>query len=153
MTIALRTATSNDADAVAAVYLASRKKFLPFAPLAHSDVNVRGWITEKLIQSGNMIVAEKDSEVIGMMATSTEDGVSWIDQLYISPVVVGQGTGTKLLNFAKDLLPPPICLYTFQQNAGARRFYERHGFLPISFSDGMDNEERCPDVLYEFSTK
>ena len=40
-------------------------------------------------------------------------------------------------------------VYTFQANAGARRFYERHGFVPVEFTDGQANEERCPDVLYE----
>jgi hypothetical protein len=32
---------------------------------------------------------------------------------------------------------------------GARRFYERYGFVPIEWSDGSRNEERCPDILYE----
>jgi hypothetical protein len=51
-----------------------------------------------------------------------------------------------------NTLAPPIRLYTFQANAGARRFYERHGFVPIEFTDGQANEERCPDVLYELRT-
>ena len=38
-----------------------------------------------------------------------------------------------------------------QQNTAARMFYERHGFRVVSLSDGSNNEERCPDVLYEFS--
>jgi hypothetical protein len=36
-------------------------------------------------------------------------------------------------------------------NAGARRFYERHGFSAIEFTDGSANEERCPDVLFELA--
>lgn len=43
----------------------------------------------------------------------------------------------------------PLRLYTFQANHGAMRFYERHDFLAIAFTDGQANEERCPDVLYE----
>jgi hypothetical protein len=31
----------------------------------------------------------------------------------------------------------------------ARRFYERHVFKAVQFSDGQSNEEKCPDVLYE----
>jgi RimJ/RimL family protein N-acetyltransferase len=46
----------------------------------------------------------------------------------------------------------PIRLYTFQQNNGARQFYERNGFSPVRCSDGAANEERCPDVLYELAT-
>lgn len=48
--------------------------------------------------------------------------------------------------------PFPIRLYTFQQNAGARRFYGRSGFASIQFTDGSANEERCPDVLYELAS-
>jgi ribosomal protein S18 acetylase RimI-like enzyme len=42
-----------------------------------------------------------------------------------------------------------VRLYTFQENTGARRFYERHGFKAVKLTDGHDNEENCPDVLYE----
>ena len=94
MAVTLRSATTTDGQEVATVYLASRKKFLPYAPLAHSDADVRRWITEKLIPSGNVIVAEHDSRIVGMMAPSTNDGVSWIDHLYLSPEAVDKGTGT-----------------------------------------------------------
>lgn len=36
------------------------------------------------------------------------------------------------------------------QNTAARRFYERHGFVPLAYTDGADNEENRPDVLYEW---
>jgi hypothetical protein len=52
---------------------------------------------------------------------------------------------------AHGLLPLPIRLYTFQQNTGARRFYGRHGYVEIAFINGEDNEEACPDVLFEFA--
>jgi hypothetical protein len=47
-------------------------------------------------------------------------------------------------------LEPPVRLYVFQANIRARQFYERHGFSAIDFGDGSLNEERCPDVLYEW---
>ena len=37
-------------------------------------------------------------------------------------------------------------LWCFQANTHARRFYERHGFKAIRFTDGHDNEERARDV-------
>jgi len=55
------------------------------------------------------------------------------------------------MTVALSSLRRPIRLYAFQQNAGARRFYERFGFLPIEWSDGSRNEEGCPDVLYELA--
>jgi GNAT superfamily N-acetyltransferase len=91
-------------------------------------------------------------EIVGMLAASREAGVGWIDQLYLAPHHVGNGIGTLLLAHALKTLPSPVRLYTFQANHGARRFYERHGFKAIAFTDGQGNEERCPDVLYELAS-
>ena len=151
MNVVLRQALPGDALNIAEVYLASRKAFLVFAPLAHSDIEVRQWVADVLIPSGGLTVAVAATGVIGMMALSDDSQVDWIDQLYLHPAVVGQNIGTQLLERAKQQLGPVIRLYTFQANAASRRFYERHGFRPITFSDGHANEEHCPDVLYEFN--
>jgi len=68
------------------------------------------------------------------------------------PAFVGQGIGSLLLTHAMRCLAPPIRLYTFQANVGARRFYERHGFVAVEMTDG-DNEEHEPDVRYGWSGK
>ncbi|ARN21825.1 hypothetical protein A4W93_19055 [Piscinibacter gummiphilus] len=89
--------------------------------------------------------------MVGVLATSQADGVSWIDQLYLLPGFVGKGLGALLLRHGLVSLARPVRLYSFQANAGARHFYERHGFCAVAFSDGSMNEERCPDVLYELA--
>ncbi len=83
------------------------------------------------------------------MHTEQAEGISWFTQMAVDPALVGKGIGSLLLAHALRTLPLPLRLYTFQANAGARRFYERHGFCAIKFTDGQANEERCPDVLYE----
>ena len=150
MSIIFRLATLTDAVAVSEVYLTSRKTLVPWARLAHSDQDVQDWIRTVLIPSGRVTVAIEDRVVIGMMALSDHEGAGWIDQLYLHPSATGRGIGTTLLERAKRELGSPIRLYTFQASAGARRFYERHGFRAISFGDGSENEEGCPDVLYEW---
>jgi GNAT superfamily N-acetyltransferase len=148
--VSLRAADAEDACVVAEVYLASRKVHLPYAPLAHTDDQVRHWIHEVLIPDGGVTVAVAGRTVIGMMATSIdEDGCGWVDQLYLAPRQVSRGVGSALLAVGLARLPRPVRLYTFQQNVAARRFYERHHFVPIAFTDGSGNEEGCPDVLYE----
>jgi GNAT superfamily N-acetyltransferase len=147
--VVLRQATPTDADGVADVYLASRKAFLSFAPLAHSDREIRQWVADALIPSGGVTVAAIDNEVIGMMALSRDGQLDWIDQLYLHPSAVGRGIGTLLLERGKQELGPVIRLYTFQANAASRRFYERHGFQPVAVSEGALNEEHSPDVQYE----
>jgi ribosomal protein S18 acetylase RimI-like enzyme len=152
--VIFRSATDSDAEQVASVLLASRKAFVAFAPMAHAEDDVRAWIANVLIPGGGASVAvdrASKEAVVGMMAVSRQDGVAWIDQLYLHPSVVGRGIGTRFIELAKESLGSPVRLYTFQENAGARRFYERHGFRAIAFSDGSDNEEHCPDVLYEWA--
>ena len=151
MNVIFRQAIQTDAQGVADVYLASRKTFLAFAPLAHADAQVRQWIAEVLIPSGGVTVATTPNEVVGMMAVSRNGEAGWIDQLYLHPSVVGRGIGTQLLARAKQELGSLIRLYTFQANTASRRFYERHGFRAVAFSTGYANEEHCPDVLYELN--
>jgi GNAT superfamily N-acetyltransferase len=148
--VALRAATIEDADAVADVYLRSRKELVACAPLAHSDTDVRDWIRLRLIPAGRTTVAVADGSVVGMLAVSSGTDCRWIDQLYLLPEWVGGGIGSRLLDLALRELPPPVRLYTFQCNERARRFYERRGFEAIAFGDGSGNEERCPDILYEW---
>jgi GNAT superfamily N-acetyltransferase len=151
--VVLRVAAPRDADAVAEVYLASRRAFIPFAPPAHSDDDVRRHFATALIPAGSVTVAVAGSggrPLVGVMAISRSAGVGWIDQMYLLPSAVGRGIGSRLLKHARSVLGSPIRLYTFPANDGARRFYERHGFRVVGFGDGSQNEERCPDVLYEW---
>jgi ribosomal protein S18 acetylase RimI-like enzyme len=148
--LTLRPATPGDADQVADVYLRSRKELLAFAPLAHSDENVRRWILERLIPAGRTTVAVVDGAVVGFVSVSAAAEGSWITHLYLSPDWVGRGIGTRVLALARRELPPPIRLYAFQENQRARAFYEHRGFRAVGFTDGSGNEEKCPDVLYEW---
>jgi hypothetical protein len=52
------------------------------------------------------------------------------------------------MELAKQRRPAGLDLYTFQVNGGARRFYERHGFVGIALGDGSGNDEGQPDVRY-----
>jgi ribosomal protein S18 acetylase RimI-like enzyme len=151
--VTLRAAGAADAAEIAAVYLASRRAFLAYAPLAHGDDEVLRWLAEELIPGGGVTVATQDAgrpALVGMLAVSRGVDAGWIDQLYLLPATVGRGLGSRLLAHAQATLGAPIRLYTFQANTGARRFYERHGFHALAFGDGSGNEERCPDVLYEW---
>jgi GNAT superfamily N-acetyltransferase len=147
----LRRATNADASGVADVLLASRKAFLPYAPLAHTDAALRRWVADVLVPSGGVTVACDGATVVGVLAVSRNDGATWIDQLYVAPTRVGQGVGSGLLRTVLPALGRPVRLHTFQANRRARRFYEAHGFTAVEFRDGSANEEQCPDVLYELA--
>jgi len=148
----IRPAFATDAQAVANVLIQSRQRFLPFAPMRHADSQVQVWIRDVLLPTGRVVVCERQCQVVGFLSTSETKACAWVDHLYVLPGFTGNGVGTQLLRHAHGLLPRPIRLYTFQQNTGARRFYGRHGYAEIAFTDGADNEEACPDVLFELAT-
>jgi GNAT superfamily N-acetyltransferase len=147
--VKIRPARGTDAASVAEVLIRSRAEYLPYAPSAHPPDDVRRWVREHLLPTGEVTVAEHCGEIVGVMATSRDDRYSWIDQLYLRPGWLRRGIGGALLEVAHARLRRPIRLYTFQQNSIGRSFYERHGYRPVAFTDGAANEERCPDVLYE----
>ena len=132
------------------MYLRSRKELVACAPLAHPDADVRAWIRGALIPAGGTTVCVAEGLVVGMLTVAPGAACGWIEQLYLLPEWVRRGIGTRLLEIARGALAPPIRLYTFQCNHAAKAFYERHGFEAIAFGDGSGNEERCPDVLYEW---
>ena len=138
-----------DAEAVATVLIESRRAFLPFAPSAHTEQDVRKWVRTNLLHTQEVTIWEEQGIVVAVLATCEESTASWINQLYVLPGWNGRGIGTKLLQHAHSRLSNPIHLYTFQENTGARRFYERNGYKAVQFTDGQGNEERCPDVLYK----
>jgi ribosomal protein S18 acetylase RimI-like enzyme len=144
----LRSARPEDFEAVATVLIESRLAFLPYARFAHPESAVRVWIRETLMPTDGVVVWEEAGAVVAVLATSEDSSGSWIDQLYVLPGWNGKGIGTKLLLHAHATLSRPIRLYTFQENAGARRFYERNNYSLVKLSDGEGNEENCPDALY-----
>lgn len=128
---------------------AARTAYLPYAPSPHAPAAQRAWVRERLLPDGGVTLAEQGGALLGVLAVSRAAGVSWIDQLHLQPGCTGRGVGLALLRHALATCPPPLRLYSFQANAGARRFYERAGFRAIAFGDGSANEEGCPDALYE----
>lgn len=146
----IRPAEPHDAGRIADVYLASRQLFLPYAPLVHSTEEIRFWVRETLLVTRTVWVDEEAGSITGFVAWTQRPDAGWIDQIYVAPGRTGHGVGQRLLDQALRSLRPPVRLYTFQANEGSRRFYERHGFRALQFTDGSQNEERCPDVLYEY---
>lgn len=69
---------------------------------------------------------------------------SFVTSLYSAEP--GKGRGKALLDHVKGPRPQ-LSLWTFVANTGARRFYEREGFVELRRTDG-ENQENLPDILY-----
>jgi GNAT superfamily N-acetyltransferase len=142
VTLTIRRATVDDAQAVGEVWLRSFASAYTFA-LAHSEDEVRRWVREDLIPDHETWLAEDERGVIGLLTREA----GWVDQLYIDPAAQGEGIGRRLLELAMTREPTgELQLWTFQVNDRARRFYARNGFVEVELTEGAGNEERQPDV-------
>ena len=114
-------------------------------PPVHSDGEVRAWFASHVVRDAELWVAEDPAgRLIGILVLEGP----WLEQLYVEPSMTGRGIGAELLKLAKRERPTGLRLWTFASNAGAQRFYERHGFVEARRTDGSDNEEGEPDILY-----
>lgn len=145
--VELRRATADDDAQMAEVWLRSFAGALPTVTRAHPDDDVRRWVRDVLVAGGRTWVAVDGGRVVGLLALRP----GWVEQLYVDPAAQGRGIGAALLDQAKARNPGGLQLWTFQINAGARRFYAREGFVEVEHTDGAANEEREPDVRLTWS--
>jgi GNAT superfamily N-acetyltransferase len=73
-----------------------------------------------------------------------------LTHLYVHPDSIGTGIGHALFEHVKSLRPNGFDFWVFQQNERARRFYEERGATAVELTEGAGNEERTPDVRYEW---
>jgi GNAT superfamily N-acetyltransferase len=142
----LRRATAPDAAAVADVWLRSFDAALPTVVRPRSDDEVRDYIRDVVVPLRETWVAV-DADGTGIVGLMVLDG-ELLSQLYLHPEWRGRGIGDQFVALAKQRSPQGLTLWTFQVNKPAHRFYERHGFDAVEYTDGRNNEEREPDVRY-----
>lgn len=146
MPFKIRRGTEADARAAADLWLRARKGAVGTIPApVHDDDDVRRWFASHVVPDTALWMATDDADTpVGILVL---DGES-VDQLYVEPTMTGQGIGAQLLRLAKRERPEGLRLWTFASNVGAQRFYERHDFVATKRTDGWDNEEGAPDILY-----
>jgi putative acetyltransferase len=121
---------------------------LAFLPRLHTPEEDRAFFAERVVPEQDVLVAEENGSIVGFVAMSAR---GFVEHMYVDPSRVRRGIGTALLERAKQAMPDGFRLWVFQQNEPARRFYERHGLVMVEETDGSGNEEKTPDVLYEWS--
>jgi len=138
--VTLRPAQESDMPAIAGI-LRGWYEETPYVPRLHTAEEDRGFVTG-LIQTHDVMVHEDDA-VDGFIARQGSE----IGHLYLAPAARGKGIGSALLALMQAATDH-LTLWCFQQNTGARRFYERHGFTAAEMTDGSQNEEGIPDIRY-----
>jgi GNAT superfamily N-acetyltransferase len=132
-------------DRAALVHRASFDERLPWLAGLHTLDEDRTFYRERVFPASTVWGALESDVLVGIIAFRKD----WIDQLYVLPGTQGRGVGTSLLEVAMSDAKA-LSLWTFQRNAAARRFYERNGFFIAKETDGSENEEREPAVLYHW---
>ena len=129
-------------NAIAALF---RRSFgtLTFLPTLHTPEEDRAYFGG-IVADREVWVWEEDGSILGFAALEDEE----LTHIYVEPDAHGRGIGGALMERAKERRPGGFQLWVFQQNANARRFYERRGFVLVRETDGTGNEERTPDALY-----
>ena len=140
----IRRARPEDTSAIAALF---RRSFgtLTFLPTLHTPAQDRDHFG-RLVHEHEMWVYEVGDDILGF--AGIDDGE--LSNLYVEPDVLGQGVGSALLDHVKGRRPDGFRFWVFQENARARRFYERRGCRVVELTDGSGNEEGEPDALYEW---
>lgn len=141
--VLLRPATVADAPAMADLHVDCREANVGSMPaMVHTRETTHRWMTGRLEGASTGWVAERDGALVGYLVLTGD----WLDDLFLAPGETGHGLGAALLDVAKAERPGGFLLWVFESNAGARRFYERHGLVTLETTDGSGNEERAPDV-------
>jgi putative acetyltransferase len=141
----IRRAAAADGPPIAALF---RRSFgtLHFLPALHTPDEDREFFG-RVVHEQEVWVWEENDRVLGFAALCR----GMLNHLYVEPGEQGRGIGAALLAHAKARRSQGLQLWTFQENDGARRFYEHHGFHIVEMTDGSGNEEHTPDVLYEWT--
>ena len=137
----IRRATADDVDEIVAIFEPSFA-LLDFLPRLHTH--------EEHLAFFDRCVREGDAYLFGR-GFAILDG-DWLHHLYVHPDEIGSGVGHALFEHTKTLRPDGFQFWVFQQNERARRFYEAHGAVAVEFTDGDGNEEKTPDVRYEWKS-
>ncbi len=140
--VRLREGGPKDAGAAAAIYRAWVEA-TPWMPRLHAPEDIARHYRAHVFAVCRVWVAERDGAVAGFLAV---DGEGLIAGLFVAEAVRGWGIGAALIEAAKAARPEGLSLWTFAANAGARRFYARHGFAEAGGTAG-ENEEGLPDVM------
>lgn len=156
--MAVREATTDDADAIARVHVATwqhaYRGHLPDATLDALDVETRRAMWTRILSTpdhpAHVAVAEEDGAVVGFAAAGPwrdgDEPAGELMALYVAPSAQGRGHGAALLAAAEADLAvrgyDTAVLWVLATNAPTIGFYTAHGWR----DDGADHVEALHGV-------
>lgn len=145
-----REATTDDIREVARLFRRSFQHTYPSFPKLHTAEEDIEYFTNEVFPNHKVYLAvdPHGQRIVGLIVFSKDT----VNHLYLLPETTNRGVGTALLNIAKKQ-GGTLRLWTFQVNEVAKKFYAKHGFKVVRETDGAENEEGQPDVLFEWSAE
>ncbi len=139
MAAVVRTATVQDAEAIARVHVRSWQQayahVFPAEALAGLSVERRADSWRELLETSDALVAEDAEGVVGFAnvgRSRDEDGVGELYAIYVDPAAWGDGHGRRLIEAGEALLRDrgfvEATLWVLEDNPRARCFYEAAGW-------------------------
>jgi putative acetyltransferase len=142
--VQIRPAREEDVSVLAGIHRASYDA-MAYIPRLHTPEEDRGYYAVLLSQNEGW-VAEEAGQIVGFAVLGEDE----LLQIHVAAAAQNRGIGSALFEHATQRRPDGFVLWTFQKNEDARRFYERKGCRVAKLTDGAENEEREPDVQYEW---
>lgn len=103
---------------------------------------------ETMIRRNWVSVVTVGQEVQGFLAKNN----GYVHALFVSEKMRGLGLGHRLLRGAQ-MEEYALDLWTYQANTAAQRFYLREGFSETERSDGAGNDEKLPDIRFQWKRR
>jgi putative acetyltransferase len=135
-------------EEAARVHRASFDERPPWLAGLYTPEGTAQYFRERVFAEGQVWRTIESGRIVGIVAFTLD----WINQLYVLPEAQGRGIGSRLLSIARADTDR-VRLWTFQRNDRARRFYEAKGFIAVKLTDGSENHELEPAVLYKWSNR
>lgn len=158
--VTIRTASADDADAIAQVHVASWREaytgVIADDYLATLDVDERAerWREQLAADAGDtqVWVAEQEGALVGFasLAPSRDEDAERdtleIPAIYLQPSAWGHGVARELMRTIVAAVPEnaSVTLWVLDANERARHFYRRNGFSP----DGVERLEEIGGQAY-----
>lgn len=143
----IRPYRAEDFDAVTILWRIARERSLPeFQRLkGHFFYEDQEYFRDHILVDDGVWVQEHAGSAAAFLAMRED----FIDHLYVHPDHWRAGLGRRFLEFARNLSPDHLWLYTLQINTAARAFYEKNGFKAEKFGQSPPPENE-PDVEYHW---
>lgn len=145
--MSIRPYVAADFDPVTILWRIARECSLPDFQLrkGHFFYEDQDYFREHILLKDQIWVMEDAGVITAFMAINND----FIDYLYVHPGHWRKGLGRQFLDFARNLSPAHLWLFTLQVNLPARAFYEKNGFVPERFGVSSPPENE-PDVEYHW---